>query len=253
MDMNAIAGKTRRGTDEGRGSMWLLPALLVGALLLAIATTAHAGMYRWVDAQGSVHYSDRLPADAVDRASSELNRNGVVVRSVGQAPTGDQLRARQAETTQKRELAREKMASERRDRALLDSYTSEDDIDLAKARALSTIEGQITSAQAYIAQIDKRRRELEALKPVGAQVSAPASARHELDSIDTELARQAEFIVGKQKEAAAMANRYDLDKQRYHELKGTAFATGGAQSATRFSVAESAPFSQAAAASPPRR
>jgi hypothetical protein len=84
-------------------------------------------------------------------------------------------------------------------------------------------------------------------------VSAPASARHELDSIDTELARQAEFIVGKQKEAAAMANRYDLDKQRYHELKGTAFATGGAQSATRFSVAESAPFSQAAAVPLPRR
>lgn len=251
--MSAIAGKTRRGTDESRGSMWLLPALLVGALLLAIATTAHAGLYRWVDAKGSVHYSDRLPTDAVDRASSELNREGVVVRSVGQAPTADQLKARQAETAQKRELAREKMASERRDRALLDSYTSEDDIDLAKARALSTIEGQITSAQAYIAQIDKRRRELEALKPVGAQASVPANVHHELDSIDAELARQAEFIVGKQKEAAAMANRYDADKQRYHELKGAAVATAGAQSTTRLSVAESAPFSQAAAAPLPRR
>ncbi len=251
--MNAIAGETRRGRDEGRGSMWLLPALVVGALLLAIATSAHAGLYRWVDAKGSVHYSDRLPADAVDRASSELNREGVVVKSVGQAPTGDQLRARQAEITQKRELAREKLASERRDRALLDSYTSEDDIDLAKARALSTIEGQITSAQAYIAQIDKRRREIEALKPAGAQASVAANAHRELDSIDAELARQAEFIVGKQKEAAAMAKRYDADKQRYHELKGAAAATAGAQSMTRFSVAESAPFSQAAAAPLSRR
>ncbi len=251
--MNAIAGMTRRGTDEGRGSMWLLLVLLVGALLLAVATSAHAGMYRWVDAQGSVHYSDRLPADAIDRASSELNRNGVIVKSVGEAPTADQLRARQAEITQKRELAREKMASERRDRALLDSYTSEDDIDLAKARALSTIEGQITSAQGYIAQIDKRRREIEAPKPAGAPASVSASAHHELDLIDSELARQADFIVGKQKEAAAMAKRYDADRQRYHELKGTAVATAGAQSPTRFSVAESAPFSQAAAAPLSRR
>ncbi|HEY6892870.1 MAG TPA: DUF4124 domain-containing protein, partial [Rhodanobacteraceae bacterium] len=45
------------------GLLWLV---LLGALLL-FATNAHAGLYKWSDERGVVHYSDKMPADAVNR------------------------------------------------------------------------------------------------------------------------------------------------------------------------------------------
>lgn len=226
----------RPSLPEASGSMWLLPALLVGVVLFAIATSAHATLYKWVDQHGLVHYSDRLPPDAVNRASTQLNREGIAVRKTGQAPTAAELQARQAAEKQKRELDRERMLAERRDRALLDSYTNESDIDLAKTRALATIEGQITSAQAYIAQIAKRRGDLQAKQASYAPGSVPASIRSEVASIDADLARQAEFVVGKQKEAAAVAARYDADKRRFHDLKSSV-ADDASPNATRLSAA----------------
>ncbi len=226
----------RSSIPEASGSMWLLPALLVGVVLFAIATSAHATLYKWVDQHGLVHYSDRLPPDAVNRASTQLNREGIAVKKTGQAPTAAELQARQAAEKQKRGLDRERMLAERRDRALLDSYTNESDIDLAKTRALATIEGQITSAQSYIAQIAKRRGELEAKQATYAPGAVPASIRSEVATIDADLARQAEFVVGKQKEAAAVAARYDADKRRFHDLKSSV-ADDASPNATRLSAA----------------
>ncbi|HMA31057.1 MAG TPA: DUF4124 domain-containing protein [Casimicrobiaceae bacterium] len=231
----------RAPAAEGAGSMWLLPALLVGVVLLAVATGAHAGLYKWVDEHGIVHYSDRLPPDAVNRASTQLNREGVVVKQIGQAPTAAEQQAREAQEKQKREQERERMLAERRDRALLDSYTNESDIDLAKARALATIEGQITSARAYVAQIAKRQAQLEAQKAGSGSRSVPTAIASELASIDAELARQAAFIAGKQKDAAATAARYDADKRRFHELKSSATGGLGESSPTRLSAAQPAP------------
>lgn len=221
---------------EASGSMWLLPALLVGIVLFAIASSAHATLYKWVDQHGFVHYSDRLPPDVVNRASTQLNREGIAVKNIGQAPTAAELQARQAAQKRKHELDRERMLAERRDRALLDSYTNESDIDLAKTRALATIEGQITSAQAYIAQIAKRRGELQAKQATYAPGAVPGSIRSEVASIDADLARQAEFVVGKQKEAAAVAARYDADKRRFHALKSSV-ADDASPNATRLSAA----------------
>ena len=253
--MNAMAAQGRivermdrsgahRGDPSSAGAsraMWLLPALLVGAVLFAIAGSAHAGMYKWTDERGIVHYSDKLPPDAVNRASSQLNREGITVRKTGQAPTVAEQQARQAQAEQKRDAERERVLAERRDRALRDSYTDENDIDLAKSRALATIEGQIASARSYVAQIVKRRDQLEAEKAAQSGKAVPRAIGSELASIDAELARQADFIAARQKEAAAVASRYDADKRRFHELTRSASDAPASRDATRLSAAEPAP------------
>ncbi|WP_444943115.1 DUF4124 domain-containing protein [Microbulbifer sp. ZKSA006] len=50
-----------------------LPSVLGGLLLAVSATAASAEMYRWVDENGRVHFSDRPPADAeAQNVSGEL-------------------------------------------------------------------------------------------------------------------------------------------------------------------------------------
>src|SRR6476661_3398016 len=78
-------GRTRRFQPSvDRRSIGLL-VLLVGAALVTIATSVHAGLYKWTDARGVVHYSDQLPPDAVNRANYQLNRQGLTIRKTEQA------------------------------------------------------------------------------------------------------------------------------------------------------------------------
>jgi hypothetical protein len=57
-------------------------ALCSASILCALAagaTTAAAEVYRWVDENGEVHYSESLPPDYKDEGYDVLNRQGVVV------------------------------------------------------------------------------------------------------------------------------------------------------------------------------
>jgi len=231
--MSAASRRADRRTDatgirplspaDARGSTWLVSAVLLGALLLAIASNAHAALYKWTDEQGRVHYSDQLPPDAVNRERFELNRQGLTVRKtepvrriVQQVPKTDN------EQQRAREAARERQLAERRDRAIMESYSNEGEIDLAKGRAVATIEGQVQSAEAFIAQMAKRRDELESKKATYAPRPVPGSIEREIESIDAETERQNQFIAARKKEAATVAARYESDKQRFRELRGGA-------------------------------
>ncbi len=197
----------------------LLSVLTLAGFLIAFATNAHAALYKWTDERGIVHYSDQMPADAVNRANVELGRSGLTIRKNEQVrPTAKNLPKTETEEQQIRAAERAKVLAARRDRALLESYTSEGEIDLSKTRALATIDGQIQSAQAFIGQMRKRRDELEAKSTTYAPRPVPGEIKREIETIDAEIARQNSFVSGKQKEAEATAARYEADKQRFREL-----------------------------------
>ena len=128
----------------------------------------------------------------------------------------------EAEAQKQRDADRGRVVAERRDRALLESYANEAEIELAKSRALATIDAQVTSAHGYVAQIQKRRKELEDKKSTYAPRPVPGEIPREIETIDAELARQDQFIAGKLREAANVAARYDADKQRFRELRTSA-------------------------------
>jgi len=154
--------RTEPTTDNGKPHMQTSPGIArivtVTMAALLLATTAAAATYKWVDDKGMVHYTDKMPPEAVDKGSVELNKQGLPVKRTDPAPTLEQRRAKVAEEERQRQLAREREVVDRRDRALMQSYTSEDEIDLARSRALATIDTQVQSAQAYSVAHQAARR-----------------------------------------------------------------------------------------------
>ena len=221
----------RHGFVTGRAAASAVPArpdratllwstLLLGACLVAVASAAHAGLYKWKDERGVVHYSDKMPPDAVNRASYELNRQGVTVRKTEQArPVPQRIAATEDDGQRARQAERERQLAARRDRAIVESYSSENEIELAKTRAVATIDGQVQSAEAFIAQMQKRREELESKRSTYAPRPVPGAIQYEIETINAEITRQEEFIAAKKKESASVAARYDADKQRFRELR----------------------------------
>jgi len=210
----APGGKRRGG---GRGPV----AAAVVAVLTALALGAvEAAMYKWVDEKGVTHYTDTMPPDAVNKANTELNKQGIPIKKTDPAITPEQRKARETEVERQREAAKLQAETARRDRALLDSYTTESDIDLAKNRSLRTVEMALSSAQAYSAQLTKRKAELTANKAALAGKPVPATLERDLAATETELERQTDFIVLKKKEGVTIAARYDADKARWAAIKG---------------------------------
>ena len=168
--------------------------------------------------KGIVHYTDKLPPEAVDKARTELNKQGVTVKQTDKALTPEQRRAIEQDAQRQKQLARQQEEVARRDRALLSSYTSEAEIDLARNRSLQTINNVVQSTLAYSDQLSKRKSEVEAKKEEMKGKPTAAVLDRELESIDAELARQSELIAQKKRETETVIAKYDADKQRWREL-----------------------------------
>ena len=224
---NSNRGRSPAHDNRERGPGGPPFAAAVVPLLVALALAAGdagAAMYKWVDDKGVTHYTDTMPPDQVNKANVELNKQGIAIRKTDPAITPEQRKAREAEAERQREAAKLQEETARRDRALLDSYTTESDIDLARNRSLRTVATALQSAQAYSAQLTKRRAELTASKAALAGKPVPANLERDLAATETELARQAEFITRKKQELVTIADRYDNDKARWQAIKGGSVA-----------------------------
>jgi hypothetical protein len=205
-------------------SLWqpapkLAGAIAVLGLVCAAGTAAGAGMYKWVDDQGVVHYTDHIPAESVGKGATVLDKQGRSVKTIDPAPTAEQRKAIEAEAELQREQAKLDAERARRDRALTQSFTSEAEIDVARARAVTTVEAQLTTIDAYIADMKRRQQELEKRKAGYGTKPIPASLDSELGSVSEELTRQAALRAQKKEALIALGKKYDADKQRWQQIK----------------------------------
>ena len=223
-------------------------AALVAAALQLAPTPARAATYKWVDEKGVTHYTDRMPPEAVNRGNVELNQQGVPVNKTDPALTPEQRRAKATEEERQKQILREQTDIARRDDALLSSYTSESEIDLARSRSLRTIENIVQTSQAYSEQLNKRRAAIEARKVTEfLDKPLPAPLERELENIGSELARQAALIAQKKQETVAINAKYDADKQRWRALVAARSSMPAPGAATAKSDTAPAPASGPAA------
>ena len=197
-------------------------AILTLAAFVLLAPAVRATTYKWVDDQGKVHYTDKIPPEAINKGSVELNKQGIPIKKTDPALTPEQRQAREAEEERVRQAAKIREEIQRKDRALLQSYTTEGEIELSKKRALGTIDGQIQSAQAYMVTLNKRKQEIETRAAVPGKSPQPQEPEREIANVNEELERQSDLIAAKRKEIAAVTARYDADKQRWRELRAIA-------------------------------
>jgi hypothetical protein len=204
------------------------------AIALSLAAPAAAQqLYKWTDEKGNVHYTDKAPEQ---RGGVVLDKQGRPVRTIEAPPTPEQLRERQAEADRLKATEREREAAARRDRALLASYTTESEIDLAKARASATYETQIQSAQAYMSQLTRRKQDIDARKARFGDKPIPPQLEAESATVDTEYAKNTDLVAQKRRDLAAVVARYEADKARWRELKAIETANAAAQAAGRAPV-----------------
>jgi hypothetical protein len=191
------------------------------ALLLLVQPALAAKLYRWVDDQGNVHYSDKVPPEHSGSARSELDPRGLTIGETGAAKTAEEI-ARQAElermrAAQQRQIEKQAAA----DRVLLRTFRSDDDIELARDGKLAAIDVLIQITRSNIKQLKITLEEMQANAAHLERSGKPVSARFQKQIEETRqrLKESYDDILRKEKEKEEIRQKYDADLERFRTLK----------------------------------
>lgn len=191
-------------------------------LLIGVTDSAQAvKLYRWVDNSGEVHYSDRVPPEYAHQERARLNEQGIYVERTKAAKTEDEI-------AQDRELARLREAQnmileeqQARDRVLMTTFSSEEDIFFVRDNKLETIAGQLKLAESTIARLSERlanmQTEAAARERKGQRLrkdflSEIETTRRQIEDKYREIARR-------EAEKQTITEEFDRALSRFRDLK----------------------------------
>jgi len=194
--------------------------LLCSTLLAVAPAAAQERMYKCVDARGKVYYTQVPPPECLGRDTQELNKSGTLIRKNPAAMTPAQEQAREAERRKKLEDEERSREERRKNLALLNTYSSEKDIEEARARSLAETQGAIADTERRIEGAQKRHKELEAEKEFYVKKPMPFKLKQEISNNEIEIKNQIVLLDAKKKEISTINAKYDEDKRRYIELTG---------------------------------
>ncbi len=203
---------------------------LVATLSLVFVSTllgpfAHAGLNKWVDEKGQIHYGDRVPSEYLRKEHSLLNEQGVTLRTTEAMKSDKELTEQQKKNKIKAAENTKRLIESRknalRDRVLLDTFTTENDLSLARDARLDAIDSQISLAETLIKndeiKLSNVKGRISSIETSGR--TAPENLHQKVIAVSRQLENNYAFIEDKSNERNEIIKRFNRDVKRFKELK----------------------------------
>lgn len=203
----------------------LLALTLIAAVVAGAADAQDKGkkkLYRWVDADGKVHFSDALPPEAVDQARKEFSAtSGMSTGAIDRALTAEERAALAAQAASAAEQAKLEEERKRQEQAMLASYETEDDLKRAFDTRVDLLRQAIEAVEASISgQRDSLLAQLAdaaATELAGRPVDAKRAQT--IRDLRDELVRHQDLLIRREVEMGALDLEYKRTLERYRELR----------------------------------
>jgi len=197
------------------------PILLMLMMSLSWTPAIAQKMYKWVDEDGNVHYSDSVPPADVDEARDEFNQHGRVIDHVDRALTPEELKLKSEadEATRLEQERKDQQLAE--DRKLLTIYAAEVDITRTRDQQVGVIERSIEAGEAILSG---QTRSLANLMERAAQMEGqgnPVSPALEtsIKEIRRQINMQKGYVSRLEQEKLNTIKHYDQELIRYRDVK----------------------------------
>jgi len=199
-------------------------------LLLALYVPAASAVFKCTDEKGVTLFGDTPPPGCGNVPIYEIAPSGHVIRRIDPTPTAEQVKERAAEEARAKKAALAAAEQKRKDLALLNSYSSAEEFDVARERNVEPVNGRIASAQDRMRELDKREEEInlqiasmkeaaKSKKGGDEDFEPPGWLSANLERVHKERANLTTGIARYRKEIAELRAKYDNDKQRWITLK----------------------------------
>jgi len=201
--------------------------LLLSSLVLAniiLLPNAQAAMKKWVDEFGQVHYGEHVPFQYLRGEHSEINEQGIIINRSKKMKSESELNAEALQRKIKIIADKKKQLENRRaalrDRVLLDTFTVENDLIIARDARLDSVDSQISLAQTLIKndvrKLDDVKTRIKQIEASGRK--APENLHKEVSSVSKQLENNRSFTEDKKKERAYIIESFDADVIRFRAL-----------------------------------
>lgn len=191
---------------------------MVLAALVTAPLVARAQLYICTLRSGRTLTGDMPPRECQDVPIRELNPDGSVRRVIEPPLTPEEKRKREQEEKERHERERLAQEQHRRDRALLETYASEDEIESSRDRTLAERQRLIDRANQQLKEfkVDRKRLDDESEFYVKRQLPDKLKAAIQANTALQEQQRHA--IEDIRADMQRINERYDAQLRRFREL-----------------------------------
>jgi hypothetical protein len=209
---------------------WHIQAMRKIILLSAVAylwsltaTADETRVYRWVDAEGNVHFGDSIPAEYAEFPKDVLNERGVTIDNLAGKKTEEQIE--EERLASERRVAQE--LQQRADQALLATYLSVEEILMHRDRRIELFQAQSNVTELYLSNLSRRleliRKEAANYRPYSESSEAPmipSELAADLKKTKSTIERHEENLRKFKADEAQIKARFSGDIARFKILKG---------------------------------
>ena len=201
--------------------------LFVCGIVLGVAmqTTEAAKFYRWVDENGETHYGTEVPPQYLQQQHKQINERGITTRVHKRTKTreeaaqeaAEQRRRAKMRAAETQEIAKQKQL----DKILLETYSSLDDMELARDGKIASIEAviritksNITGVRSQMSRMTSRAANLER-----SGQTVPPKLAGQIKDAQSQIQENLAFIKEQRVEQDKVREEFGGEMKRYARLR----------------------------------
>jgi hypothetical protein len=212
-----------------RGIRIIATTIVLAAMAHATATAAQnrasrEAFFRCKDRNGQTHYGDSMPPQCAGMDTEVLNDRGMQVRLI--EGEGTRLKRLEREVVEAK-ARKEKEQRALRDRTLIETYLSVEDIERLRGQRLEQLNAMYRVTEQNMSNLRDRQTRLEGqiarFKPYSDNPNAPPLPDHlasEMVNTVKGLRVYQESLAANRREQQELNEQFDSDVRRFKELKG---------------------------------
>jgi len=177
-------------------------------------------MYRYTNDEGNKVIAYQVPPEYVSRGYEVLSPTGALIRVVPRQPGEGERADLDARARIEREAARERERLQKWDESLLLRYSSIEDIEAARERALTELRVRVSILRGKLRSLKQQVENYQALAADQERQGKAVSPQHlaAISDLRSEIGVTERAINDRQNEIASVDESYDRDVKRFSSL-----------------------------------
>jgi hypothetical protein len=200
-----------------QGAVLALAMVLAGLLLVSPPSFSAQYLYRYLNEEGVTVMDHSIPPEFTKRGYEILNPDGTVFKVVPRALTPDELANRSSEDYQAQVDAEEAERIAKWDKSLMLRYSTIEDIEAARGRALSELRIRIRILRGKV-NILKQRVQTNQLRAANIERgggAVPVAVVEAITALQAEIAVTERAIVEREREVEVVDQGFQRDVDRF--------------------------------------
>ena len=204
----------------------LISYLLAGLVAALLPLPASAGIKCWTNDDNVRECGNAVPPEYAQKAYREINKEGITVGTTERAKTKEELSKARQEAARlavvRAEETRKLREREAKDRVLLSTFTTEQELTIAHEGQVAAIDIRIGHTRRILKQLEQSLEQLRSqaakLERRGKPITPELESK--IAKVERRMRDSYSFIEQRRTQKAELTAQFAEDRIRYRELKG---------------------------------